>query len=477
MLSRLSVKQDQIVNEAGEPVRLRGVGIGGWMNMENFINGYPGTEQGLRVAMSQVLGEPRAAFFFDRLLDYFLSDADLAFIKSCGANVVRLALNYRHFESDDDPFTYLETGFKRLERVVGICERLGLYVILDLHAAQGWQNPDWHSDNSSRQALFWQHPHFQDRFVALWEEFARRFSARSVIAGYNVMNEPVTGARLPRVSRNYQPDWDSLNRVYRRVVHAIRAIDPQTVVFLEGDCFSVLFEGLEAPFAENLVYSSHNYSVPALGPGMYPGTIQGERWDMQKQREVFLSHQGTLFTQRHRFPLWVGEFGCVSNGPADERVSRLAALSDQLSVIEDSGAHWTIWTYKDLGVMGWVELDPSSEYAQLTAAIRKTKEQLGTDFWMHWLPRTPVVKDSVRELAKEVARVVGSDRNDVSTSELFLSQAALDIFVGSLIQPNFAQLFKDMNDAAIDRVLQSFAFGSCRLRQDLIGVLRRYLPA
>lgn len=26
------------------PVVLRGVGLGGWMNMENFITGYPGTE-------------------------------------------------------------------------------------------------------------------------------------------------------------------------------------------------------------------------------------------------------------------------------------------------------------------------------------------------------------------------------------------------------------------------------------------------
>ena len=38
----LQVKQNQIVDEQGKEIRLRGTCIGGWMNMENFINGYPG---------------------------------------------------------------------------------------------------------------------------------------------------------------------------------------------------------------------------------------------------------------------------------------------------------------------------------------------------------------------------------------------------------------------------------------------------
>jgi aryl-phospho-beta-D-glucosidase BglC (GH1 family) len=443
------------------------------MNMENFINGYPGVEQGIRAAMADVLGADRSQAFFDRWLDHFLADADLAFIRSCGANCVRLPMNYRHFERDDAPFRYLEGGFERARKVIRSCERHGLYAVLDLHAVQGWQNPDWHCDNASRQALFWQHPHFQDRFVAMWEELARQFKGEPAIAAYNVMNEPVTGARRPRIGHAYATDWDALNRRYRRVVGAIRKIDPDTAIVLEGDCFSVFFEGLEPPFAENLIYSSHNYTPAGFGPGAYPGMFQGEYWDREKQKKALLVHQGTQFAQRHGVPLWVGEFGSVSNGPAEERPSRLAALDDQLSVFEEFGVHWSLWTYKDVGVMGWLEIDPNSAYMKRTSPIRQAKLQLGTDFWMHWLPQTST-RRLVQQLGDTIAEALGRENIDEAGNQLFLNQATLDVYLGSLTQPLYAKLFKGMNDAEEDEILRSFAFDRCRVREDLMAVVRKH---
>ena len=127
--------------------------VGGWMNMEDFIDGFPGCEHDLRATMSEFIGPDKAHFFYDRLLDYFFNEDDVAFIKSFGANVVRLPLNYRHFERDDNPFHYLEDGFKRLDQAVEWCTKHGLYAILDLHSVQGWQNTDWHCDNSSRHTF------------------------------------------------------------------------------------------------------------------------------------------------------------------------------------------------------------------------------------------------------------------------------------------------------------------------------------
>ena len=247
-MDMLQVKGNQIVNAHGQPMRLRGTCVGGWMNLEDFINGYPGAEHGLREAMTDAIGESRTQFFFDRMADYFFGEGDIAFVKSCGANTVRLPLNYRRFESDAEPGKYLEPGFARLDGILELCARHGLYVILDLHAVQGWQNTDWHSDNVSRNTLFWTQRQFQDRFVAFWEEFARRYKDNPTIAGYNVMNEPITNAPRGRFSSRYTPKWDILNRVYRRVVDAIRAIDPKHIIFLEGDNFSKLFSGLDAPF-------------------------------------------------------------------------------------------------------------------------------------------------------------------------------------------------------------------------------------
>lgn len=473
-MDMLQVRDGKIVDAQGNAVRLRGTCVGGWMNMENFINGYPGSEHGIRAAVAEVLGPARAQFFFDRMLDYFLAEDDIAFMKRCGATVVRLPLNYRHFESDAEPFKYLEAGFERLDRALGWCEKHGLYAILDLHAVQGWQNTDWHCDNANRHSLFWRNPHYQDRFVALWEEFARRYKGNAAVAGYNVMNEPVSNVVDGRFSERYQPNWEVMNAVYRRVVNAIRAIDPDHIIFLEGDYYSQRFAGLEPPFAENLVYSSHNYNAAGFGPGPYPGKIRGELWDREKQVAVFLAQEGTQFTQKHNVPLWVGEFGSVYNGPAEEIPDRLRALDDQIDVFEEYGAHWTTWTYKDVGVMGWAMLKPDSPYIRTIASILEAKRQLGTDFWMGWLPSTPA-KEMIRGLARLTEKVIEDPDIDPVANERYMTQATLAGYVGGLMQPAYAKCFKDMTDEQLDDVLKSFALENCDINQGLIEVVSKHM--
>ena len=66
----LRVSDGRIVDATGAPIQLRGTCVGGWMNMEDFIDGYPGSEHGIRAAMTSMLGPAKAAFFFERLLDH-----------------------------------------------------------------------------------------------------------------------------------------------------------------------------------------------------------------------------------------------------------------------------------------------------------------------------------------------------------------------------------------------------------------------
>lgn len=475
-MERLEVKNGKIVTASGKPMMLRGSCVGGWMNMENFINGYPGDESGTRMHVANVLGPAKAEFLFDRMLDYLLDEEDIRFMKSCGATVVRLPVNYRHFERDDAPFQYLEKGFARLTKAIEWCARHELYVIIDLHAVQGWQNTDWHSDNASRHTLFWTQKQFQDRFVALWEEFARRYKGNAAVAGYNVMNEPVTNTPFGRFSNKYTPNFDIINQIYRRVVTAIRAIDPDHIIFLEGDYYSQRFEGFDAPFAENLVYSSHNYTSAGFGPGPYPGTFRGAYWDLQKQDEVFRAQEGTQFTQKYNVPLWVGEFGSAYNGPANENEDRLQALDDQLTVFGRLGTHWTTWTYKDVGIMGWVTLPPETEYMQVIAKPLKAKYDLYSDFWMRWLPPTPVVH-AVEKVASIIEDAVDDPEIDKAGNLQYLLQQTLSGYVGSFLQPYYAKAFAGMSENEIDRVMSSFALKNCQPNEGLIGLMKKHTVA
>jgi aryl-phospho-beta-D-glucosidase BglC (GH1 family) len=485
-MNMLQVRGKDIVDSSGKKVALRGTCIGGWMNLENFINGYPGTEHGVRAAVARVLGKEKAEFLFDRMLNYFFNEGDIKFIKECGATVVRLPLNYRHFEDDEDPFKYKEEGFARLDKVVKWCEKHELYVILDMHALPGWQNSHWHSDNAKEVSLFWRDKYYQDRVIALWQELALRYKGKAVIAGYNIMNEPCSntpdGDFPNNAYINYSPDWERMNRIYSKIVEEIRTVDEDHIIFLEGDYYSKLFRGLEPPFTDNLVYSSHNYITAGFGPGAYPGEFRAYRsdllhengyWDRSKQVEEFRNHEGTQYTEKYNVPLWIGEFGAQYNGPAEEIPDRLRAMDDHLDVFEEHGAHWTTWTYKDVGVMGWAMLDPESSYMKLIAPVQEKKKLLGAENFTGRFTPSPA-KGAVKELASLMEKLVDDPSIDHLTNNTCLGLVALTGYAASLLESVYANLFKGMTEEEIDKIMQSFDIKNCKINQGLVEVLKKH---
>ncbi|WP_276353756.1 glycoside hydrolase family 5 protein [Cohnella caldifontis] len=461
----LQVKGRSIVAEDGSEIRLRGANIGAWMNLENFLNGYPSSESALRHEFKKRLGEERAAYFFDRLLDAMFSEKDVEFLKNAGMNLLRIPVNYRHFESDMEPFRYKEEAFRRLDRALEWCEKHQIYAIIDMHTAPGFQGPDWHSDNSSQRAFFWEQIHFQDRFVALWEEFARRYKDRSIVAGYDLLNEPISNATFGRFPSPYKSDWDVINRVYRRTVEAIRRIDPKHIIVLEGDYLGFYFAGFEAPFADNLVYSSHLYPVPAIREGEYPGMMDGQMWDKAKLQAEFFNSEGARFAREHNVPLWVGEFG-VSYSRVGEEDSRSRALADMIEAFEEYGAHWTVWTFKDIGHMGLLQIDPKSEYAAKIKPIFQAEYQFTRDGGEG--------RRRVFELADFMQEQIGDPDIDRDLNRYLLEMSVKENYLHLLLLPSYARIFENLSPKETDDILGAFSLDRC-IRHDAFEVVRRYL--
>ena len=346
---------------------LAGFGLGGWLNMEDFITGHPGNEEALRRLLRGAMGPAAYEAFFGTFDEVFLAREDADFLASLGLNCVRIAVNYRRLEHDSAPFEYLEDGFRLLDRAIDVLASRGIHTIIDLHAVPGYQNHHWHSDNPTHQALFWQHPHFQDRVVRLWEAIADRYRDRPEVAGYNPLNEPAdeTGEVLP---------W-----FYERLVAAIRAIDPRHVLFLDGNRYSTDFACFTEPF-ENAVFAAHDYALPGIASATaYPGVVRGEHVDRDVVRQGFLRR--TEFMRRTATPIWIGEFGPVYPTDHPEQTWRFDLLRDQLEIYREHGASWSLWTYKDIGLQGIVHADPGSPYMRLTEPVRGLKARLGTDSW------------------------------------------------------------------------------------------------
>lgn len=72
-------------------------------------------------------------------------------------------------------------------------------------------------------ALFWEHKEFQDRAIRLWEALAARYKGNTWIAGYNPLNEPTDEEHTRVVA------W------YERAQKAIHAVDPDHVLFWDGN--------------------------------------------------------------------------------------------------------------------------------------------------------------------------------------------------------------------------------------------------
>ena len=467
-LKMLHTEGRHIVDEDSRQVILRGCNIGSWMTMEYYLYGIYGSEHILRMMANEILGQEKGSFLFESMMEHFFNESDVAYLKSIGNNVLRLTMNYRHFEDESNPDVFLESGFRRVDKVLEWCEKYGLYAILDLHSVPGHQNGNWCSDNATGEARFWNNEYFYRRFIALWEEFARRYRGRSIVAGYNILNEPVTVDRIGNLPIPISHDWDTLNQLYRRTVSAIRKIDPEHIIFLEGEQASTLFSGLEAPFAPNLVYSSHNYSFSsgAVTARFYPGlTADGRYCDKEAIRKEFYLHEGTQYCQKHQVPLWVGEFGSRSYSEI---------LDDQIDVFEEFGAHWTIWQHKDIGFSSLLRYHPKCPYLQ---KFQDIISRFGTVYGGNWgaeeTPERRRMREKCREFEDSLIQAAKSSYIG-ETSHYMLSRWVDDGYYAKIIAYEYFKRYESMSLEEIDQMFaDSFETANCIIHPHTL-VIQKY---
>lgn len=451
----LRVSGSGLVNGDGETVRLTGFGLGGWMNMENFITGYPGTEDMHRRAMRKVLGGDVYDAFFDRFLEVFFTEEDAKYIASLGVNCVRIAVNYRHFFTDAEPDVLREEGFRLLDRAIGHLAAYGVYSVIDLHATPGAQNQRWHSDNPTHLALLWQYRVFQDQVVALWEEFARRYRDNPWIAGYNPLNEPGDAS------------GQAIGPFYDRVCASIRSIDPDHVIFLDGNRHGTAFDMFSEP-AENTVYTLHDYALAGFADsGRYPGMSRGEYVDRDFILRKFLER--AEYMRRTQTPIWVGEFGPVYSGEHNLDEHRYRVLEDQLEIYREYGAGWSLWTYKDIGLQGVQYAAPDSPYVTLIGPVREKKDRLGTDVWGG-------VDEGVRDVLEPIERLVAREFPDYDPAPFgqkqWIATLIRHIMLAEPLSEEFASVFTGITEEQAVALADSFRIGNTIERTRLADVIR-----
>lgn len=149
---------------------------------------------------------------------------DFRWISDWGFNFVRIPACYTLWIEGDDPFRLYEPMLEKVDRVIQLGQKHGIHVCLNFHRAPGY------SVNPERKEPFnlWKDSDALAAFCFHWESFARRYRGiPSSQLSFNLVNEPARV--IPEVMTRADHE-----RVVRAAVAAIRNIDPERLVILDG---------------------------------------------------------------------------------------------------------------------------------------------------------------------------------------------------------------------------------------------------
>ncbi|PVZ94843.1 glycoside hydrolase family 5 [Amnibacterium flavum] len=424
--------------------------------MENFITGYAANESFMRQQVRKAIGDDKYERFFERLLTAFFNEKDAEFLGSRGFNSIRVNVNYRHLESDARPFEIIDGGFRHLDRAVEQAGRHGVYTMIDLHALPGYHNQDWHADNPTHVDTFWDHPHFQDRVIHLWEVIADRYKGNPWVSGYNIMNEPADST-----SKRVGPFYD-------RAVAAVKAVDPDHLIFLDGNTYSTEW-GIFGEPQDGVVYALHDYVPSGFGRGgPYPGITDGKYIDRDVVEETFLKR--TEYVRRTGTPIMVSEFSPIYFNDESVDVQRRQILADQLEIYKRHNVSWASWMYKDLGRQGMVGVRPDTPYRQRFDPFVAKKNRLAADAWGSDEVGPADVTVPVQEL---IEREFPDFEPYPFGRYHFVRRLLLNVIVAEPLAEEYANLLRGLDDSELDALADSFAFENCDVRESLVTQLEQ----
>ena len=352
----------RIINDNGENVLLKGIGLGGWMLQEPYmfqLSDVALNQTQIKKRISDLIGQKNCDDFYSSYLNNMITEKDIEALKSWGFNSVRLPMHFNLYtlpvdkEPAADQNTWLETGFRLTDNLLSWCKKYKIYLILDLHATPGGQGNDKPiADVDTTKPNLWQSDANQRKTIELWNKLAERYKDEEWIGGYDLINET-----------NYKlQENKALKDLFASITMAIRMVDKKHIIFIEGNQFANDYTGLTPPWDKNMAYSFHKYWNPTTVE-----TIQ-KYLDMREQYKV---------------PLWMGESGENNN----------EWFKAAVHLLETNNIGWSWWTIKKIG----------SESSLMTISKPAGYQKI-VDYWSGKGPKPTV--DEARKTLMELAENV-----------------------------------------------------------------------
>lgn len=308
----LKAEGGKLINGVGREILLRGVGFGSWLLPEGYMWCFP--EQGDRPRRIErmivdLIGKKKAELFWEIYRDRYISEADIRQIAVEGFNSVRVPINARYLIKDGGQIQYNEPHLQLIDRVISWCQTHRLYVILDLHGAMGGQTGTNIDDSEHDKPDLFTNERNKYLTVAIWRMLAERYKDEWVVAGYDLLNEPL-------------PEWfscynDEVMPLYREVVRAIREVDDRHMIILEGVHWATDWSIFNDKIDDNVMLQFHKYWNNPDTESIQVYLDKREEWNV---------------------PIYMGEGG----------ENNLDWYAGAFRLFEDHGISWNFWTWKKM---------------------------------------------------------------------------------------------------------------------------------
>lgn len=266
-----------------------------------------------------------------------------------------------------------ESDLSLLTVALDEAQRNGIKVVLAMLSLPGAR---WRQLNDDRDdARLWQDGEFHRQAFEFWRRLAARLKAHPAIVAYNPLNEPhperAFGFEAPdedfaRWFMRVEDTPADLNRFNREMVAAIRSVDADTPIVLDG-----WFHASPRAFAYNrpvaddrVLYAFHNpgpwqmttyrvnqgrYAYPHRVPKSWDGPT--ESWTRDRLAQEVLAVEA--FAKTYDVPanrIIASEFWY------DRRIEGAAAyLADLVHIYNERNWHWAFYAFRGSGA--WTGLD------------------------------------------------------------------------------------------------------------------------
>lgn len=322
----LETDGQNIVNQKGEKVILKGVNLGAWMIWEDWLCPYENSLDHYTALeiLTDRFGQDKAYELMNTYMDNWITEYDLDEIKKMGFNAVRVPFWFRNFYYDDKGTKILdengEWDFSRLEWVVEECSERELYVVLDMHGAVGYQSDAPHNGKKGSVGLYAdteQGEKYRQLTDELWTEIATRFKDSPAVAMYDLLNEPMCDVDAGEIERRINNEM-----IYTRLYDTVRAVDSKHIITMEA-----IWTAIALPMAwtkgwDNVVYQVHFYNNSNFIFNLFAWFTKFIYADVPMMMGEFYPHQKTT---------WENCF----------------------NTLEKANYSWFLWTYKATGHGMW----------------------------------------------------------------------------------------------------------------------------